>query len=292
MSEAFAISDMRGALADIGGRKLRFVREGPEDGAGGAVICEAGAFGFSADWSVVQERLAARRVRSVAYDRAGLGRSDPGPEPRDGAAIVADLESLLTVIGEAGPWIACGHSMAGMFVRLLAARNPAKVKGVVLVDATTPEVMDLRPAAGFLEGFSRASRLAAWSADSGLLKPLSALGDSIGLTGAARAEKHWAFADGGHNRGAAAEVDQWAATAQEARAAGAFDPALPVAVVMAGAETSRAAWKAHLAAPALAARRGRVTHVRGASHASILGRRYADAVVEAIEWVGAGGADC
>jgi pimeloyl-ACP methyl ester carboxylesterase len=291
MSEAFAISDSRGALADIGGRALRFVRQGPDVG-GATVLCEAGAFGFSADWSVVQERLAAKGVRSVAYDRAGLGLSDPGPEPRDGEAIIADLENLLAAIGDRGPWIACGHSMAGMFVRLLAARNRSKVKGVVLVDATTPEVMDLKPAAGFLEGFARASRLAAWGAESGLLRPLSGLGDSIGLTGAAKAEKRWAFAHGAHNLWAAAEVGQWAATAAEARAAGGFDPALPVAVVLAGAENSRAGWKAHLTAPALASRHGRVAHVRGASHASILGRRYADAVVEAIQWVGAAGAAC
>jgi pimeloyl-ACP methyl ester carboxylesterase len=43
------------------------------------VLLEAGSTGFSADWAMVQARLAARGVRSLAYDRAGLGLSDPGP---------------------------------------------------------------------------------------------------------------------------------------------------------------------------------------------------------------------
>ena len=46
-------------------------------------VFESGAFGFSADWQVVQD-MAAKGVRSCAYDRAGLGFSDPGPQPRDG----------------------------------------------------------------------------------------------------------------------------------------------------------------------------------------------------------------
>ncbi len=284
----------RGAMADIGGRNLRFVLGGPSEASGPLVVLEAGAFGFSADWSVVQERLANRAIRSLAYDRAGLGHSDPGPEPRDGVAVAADLESLLARIGESGPWIYGGHSMAGMHARLFVARNPAKVRGVVLVDATTPEVMELRMAADFVGYFARASHMAAWVADNGLLNPLirTGLGDAIGLTGAARDEKGWAFASGTHNRWAAAEVDQWANTARQASDAGPFDPDLPVAVVLAGAETVRAKWKAHLIAPALAARHSRVDHVPRASHASILGARYADAVVQAIEWVRSAGAGC
>ena len=79
-------------------------------------MLEAGSFGFSADWAAVQARLAAEGLRSLAYDRAGLGLSDPGPEPRDSQAIVGDLEALLAALGETGPldrlrpldgWAAC-----------------------------------------------------------------------------------------------------------------------------------------------------------------------------------------
>ncbi|MGH6993335.1 MAG: alpha/beta hydrolase, partial [Caulobacteraceae bacterium] len=129
--------------------------------------------------------------------------------------------------------------------------------------------------------------LAAWSADSGLLKPLSrsGIGDAIGLSGEAKKEKLWAFSSARHNRWAAAEVDEWGRTARQAREAGVFDRNLPVAVVLAGAGRRAARWKDHLAQPALAAQVGRVDRVKGANHASILGRRHADAVVEAIGWV-------
>ena len=199
----------RGRIVDIGGgRTLHAVIAGPTESPEPLVVLEAGAFGFSADWAAVQDKLARRGLRSMAYDRAGLGFSPPGPEPRDGRAITRDLEQLLAHLGEIGPFILCGHSMAGLHVRLFAARNPGRVVGAVLVDATTPEAMDSKMVSGFVEQFGRASRLAAWGAEIGLLSPLSGtgLGDAIGLEGPPGVEKRWAFAHAGHNHWAAEEV--------------------------------------------------------------------------------------
>ncbi|MEO6338687.1 MAG: hypothetical protein ABIO39_01505, partial [Caulobacteraceae bacterium] len=83
----------RGRMVDIGGRSLRMICEGPV-GVGPTVVFEAGAFGTSADWSAVQEKVSTR-MRTCAYDRAGLGLSDPGPDPRDSEAIVSDLHKAL-----------------------------------------------------------------------------------------------------------------------------------------------------------------------------------------------------
>lgn len=174
----------RGQLYDIGGgRRMHMVCAGPAKADGPTVLLEAGAFGFSADWGVVQDKLAAKGIRSCAYDRAGLGFSDPGPKPRDGLAVEDDLEKLLAAAGEKGPFILCGHSMAGLRLRLFAARNPGMVKGVVLVDATTPEAMDNKVMRGFVQTFSNLSRLAAVGAGAGLFKPLvyTSYGDKIGL---------------------------------------------------------------------------------------------------------------
>jgi pimeloyl-ACP methyl ester carboxylesterase len=280
----------RGQLYDIGGgRRLHMICAGPAKTDGPTVLLEAGAFGFSADWGVVQDRLAARGVRSCAYDRAGLGYSDPGPKPRDGLAVEADLEKLLAAAGEKGPFILCGHSMAGLRLRLFAARNPTLVKGVVLVDATTPEAMENKVMQHFVQTFSNLSRLAAFGAQAGLFKPLvyTQYGDKIGLSGPAKAEKRWAFANGRHNYWAAEEVRDWPLAAEQARAAGAFSPDLPVAVVTAGAESGgvRASWKAIQSAPAKASRQGYVDHVPGAAHATLLGLDHADAIVRAVEHV-------
>jgi pimeloyl-ACP methyl ester carboxylesterase len=284
MSAAMELPSVRGHRVEIaGGRRLRVVMAGPSHSPRPLVVLEAGSFGFSADWAAVQERLAAEGLRSLAYDRAGLGHSDPGPLPRDSTTIVGDLEALLQAVGEPGPYILCGHSMAGMHVRLFAARNAAHVRGLVLVDATTPEAMDHPVAAQFVGPFSALSRLAAWGAGMGLQKPFAgAFGDAIGLPPLAKIEKRQAFADPAHNRWAAAEVNAWHADAEQARAAGALGADLPVAAVLTGDGRQSNPLHDIQLAPVKAARSSFVIHVPGANHASLLGERYAGHIVHAI----------
>jgi len=275
-------------MIDIGdGRSLHAVFAGEADDTGPLVVLEAGAFGFSADWAAIQIKLAQKGLRSMAYDRAGLGFSGPGPEPRDAKAIVGDLERLLAVVGARGSLLLCGHSMAGLQVRLFVARNPERVMGVVLVDATTPEAMESKSVSGFVEHFARASRLAAWGAGAGLLGPLSgtALGDFIGLEGAAGIEKRWAFAHASHNHWAASEVASWAESARQGREAGRFEPELPVAVILAGAAGPLTGFRAVQVAPAQFSRQGLVDFVSGASHATMLNGVFADTIIRGIEHV-------
>jgi pimeloyl-ACP methyl ester carboxylesterase len=275
-------------MVDIGGRRLHAVRAGP-DAARPLVLLEAGAFGFSADWSVVQDRLAARGYASLAYDRAGLGFSDPGPGPRDGAAIGADLEALLDRVAPHGPLILCGHSMAGLHVHRLAARRRERVAGLVLVDATTPQSMRSKFVSAAVGQFANVSRLAAWTAGTGLLRPLAVtpLGDRIGLAGEISDEKRWAFADAEHNAAAADEVAAWAAAARQALEAGELDPAWPVAVILAGPPDARSALKALQLAPARASRSGMIEHVAEANHASLLAGSHAEIIVRGVEHVSA-----
>ena len=283
----------RGHMIEVEpGRQMRLVCLGPPAGARPTVVLEAGAFGFSADWAAVQEELAQAGLRSCAYDRAGLGHSDPGPIPRDSLAIAADLERLLAAARERGPIILCGHSMAGLHLRVFAARNAARVVGVVLVDATTPETMDQPAARHFVAGFAHISRLAAWGAETGLQRPLSgAFGDMIGLPMPARLEKRWAFADARHNRWAAAEVNEWAKDAEEGRKAGPYDRRWPVGVVLTGAPDARldaapggesGESRASQEVPAQQSRAGFVVRAPGANHATLLGERFAPRIVEAI----------
>jgi pimeloyl-ACP methyl ester carboxylesterase len=275
---------MRGELIHLGpSRRMRLVRAGPPRSHRPTVLLEAGSFGFSADWAAVQEKLAAAGLRSLAYDRAGLGRSDPGPAPRDSQAVVADLEHLLEAAAEAGPFILCGHSMAGLHVRLFAGRNRARVKGVVLVDAATPEGMDEPLVRQMVGHFGTLSKLAAWGASAGVQRPLSgALGDAIGLPQPAKSEKHWAFADAGHNRWAAAEAQTWAASAEQARNIGPYDPSWPVAVVLTGSPGQEGPRIDMLTAPVKDSRDGFVVYAPGANHASMIGARHGGRVVEAI----------
>lgn len=276
---------LRGRMVDIGGRRLHIVCDGPETDRP-TVIFESGAFGFSADWGVVQERLARHGVHSCAYDRAGLGRSDPGPKPRDGLAVTRDLEALLLNAREPGPYILVGHSMAGLYLRIFAARNPGKMKGIVLVDAATPEASRNRLVRRWIGGFMVASNWAARGSQLGLFKPFSPIfGDKIGLTPQASAEKRHVFKSVHHNQWAAEEVSHWIKTAKQAEAAGGYDPDWPVAVVTAGPVGGRRAWKTMQVAPARTSKHPYVANVAEAGHASVLGERHADAIVKAILFV-------
>jgi pimeloyl-ACP methyl ester carboxylesterase len=274
----------RGELVDVGGHRLRVVRAGPA-GAQPLVVLEHGAFGCAADWAVVQARLAAKGYRSLAYDRAGLGHSEPGPEPRDGRAIVADLASLLRALDEPGPVVLVGHSMGGLMVRLFALTHPDLVLGVVLVDAITPDLMQMRGGPGMVRAFWRLLRVTRFVARFGLMRPISLVTHNlIGLTGEAAQEKRRIHGSAPHAHWAAQEVAYWPATSDQA-AETEFPPELPIAVITAGAEPGAPALKAIQAIPAIASRHGYVEHVAGARHASLLGLRFADPIVRGVEQV-------
>ena len=274
----------RGEMIDLGGRRLHTVRAGPLSDKP-AIVLEHGAFGCASDWGVVQARLAAKGLRSIAYDRAGLGLSDPGSLPRDGRALNADLAALLGALEEAGPFVLVGHSMGGLMVRLFTHTHPDRVLGVVLVDAVVPDVMATRIGPRAVRTYGRAMRWVGVGARFGLMRPVAAVtGNMIGLEGEAALEKRRIYGSAPHARWAAEEVGQWPVTSDQA-AGGDYPPDLPIAVVTAGGER-RAPWlKALQAAPALASRHGYVDHVAGAGHASLLGRRFADPIVRGVEHV-------
>ncbi len=117
------------------------------------------------------------------------------------------------------------------------------------------------------------------------MHPVSLIsGNLIGLTGEAAREKRRIHASAAHARGSALEVASWPATSAQAGAA-AFPPELPIAVVTAGGEAKRPWLKRLQTAPALASHCGFVEHVNGSTHASVLGRKFADPVVRGIEHV-------
>jgi pimeloyl-ACP methyl ester carboxylesterase len=123
-----------GVLVDIGGHKLHVRCVGPSGGRP-TVILEAGGGGFSNSWSLVQNLLSSR-VRTCAYDRAGLGWSGPGPAPRTMRQEVFELHALLKAAKVPGPFVLVGQSIGGLLVRLYAERYGRDVVGIVLVDPT------------------------------------------------------------------------------------------------------------------------------------------------------------
>ena len=140
-----------GQLVDVGGYRLHIQCVG----AGSpTVVLDAGLSGSSLDWRLVQPELG-RTTRVCAYDRAGMGWSDPGPQPRTPRQIADELHTLLTNAGIAGPYVLVGHSLGGKNVRLFALTHPEQVVGMVLVDARS-EYVDANTSPAEVQAFQRA----------------------------------------------------------------------------------------------------------------------------------------
>jgi pimeloyl-ACP methyl ester carboxylesterase len=125
-----------GRLVDVGGYRLHLYCSGPE-GVNGSptVIMDAGIGECSLGWSLVQPEIA-KFARVCAYDRAGLGWSDPAPTARTSQQIINELHALLANAGIEPPYVLVGHSFGGLNVRLYASQFPEEVAGLVLVDAS------------------------------------------------------------------------------------------------------------------------------------------------------------
>jgi pimeloyl-ACP methyl ester carboxylesterase len=120
-----------GDLVDVGGRRLYLECSGS---ASPTVLLEAGFGGSSDNWRSVLPQLG-EITRTCAYDRAGLGQSDPMPGVHDAGDAINDLEALLRRARIEPPYVLVGHSYGGLLARLYAREHDDQTRGVVLVDA-------------------------------------------------------------------------------------------------------------------------------------------------------------
>ena len=120
-----------GQLVDVGGHRLHLYCVGQ---GSPTVVLDAGLGAFSLDWGAVQPQIATS-TRVCAYDRAGLGWSEPGPLPRSPQQFADELQLLLTKAGVEGPYVLVAHSISGKTARLFASQHPNDVAGMVLIDA-------------------------------------------------------------------------------------------------------------------------------------------------------------
>ena len=78
-----------GQMLNVDGHQMHILCTGE---GSPTVILEAGAGAFSAMWAWIQPTVA-QTTRVCAYDRAGFGWSEPGPEPRDAKQIALELHT-------------------------------------------------------------------------------------------------------------------------------------------------------------------------------------------------------
>jgi hypothetical protein len=124
---------IRPPLVDAGGYSL----EARVKGTGNpAVVFETGFTGGIPLYWKLQDRIS-EHTRTLVYERAGLGRSDPGPQPRTAEQMARDLHSLLAALDIRPPIVLVGHSAGGLFMRVFAHDYPAEVAAMVFIDPAT-----------------------------------------------------------------------------------------------------------------------------------------------------------
>jgi pimeloyl-ACP methyl ester carboxylesterase len=118
------------------GRSVRVQTIGLDNpSAGPVVVFESGAGTGLDTWSAVLPEVG-RFARAVAYDRGGIGQSEPygqAPTPRH---VAEQLHRLLAQLGLRPPYLMVGHSWGGPLIRMFAALFPREVAGMVYVDPT------------------------------------------------------------------------------------------------------------------------------------------------------------
>jgi pimeloyl-ACP methyl ester carboxylesterase len=120
------------ALVPVGGARhhLRCHGQGPT-----TVLLLPGWDDPGDSWGELETGLGGR-ARVCAYSRFGTGTSDPPPHPQTFVTQADDLHELLAVAGEPGPYVVVGHSFGGAEAAAFAARRPAEVRGLTLIDTS------------------------------------------------------------------------------------------------------------------------------------------------------------
>jgi CubicO group peptidase (beta-lactamase class C family)/surfactin synthase thioesterase subunit len=127
-----------GEMVDVGGYSLHLFCVGENNGGRPTVILESSLGGTSSVWAWIQPEIA-KSTRVCAYDRAGMGWSEPSPEPRDAQIIAKDLHTLLQNANIPGPYVLVGWSFGGLYMRAYASEYPDEVAGLALLDSSSPE---------------------------------------------------------------------------------------------------------------------------------------------------------
>ena len=138
-SPAADSSSVREVTARVSGRTLSGHCRGAQ-GDGPAIVLEVGmaADADQNQLAVLEEDLA-KQTAVCAYDRAGVGGSDPPAKtPRPLADVVADLDAFIAGANLEPPYFLVGFSAGGAIVFRYAQAHPETVAGFVSMNPVPP----------------------------------------------------------------------------------------------------------------------------------------------------------
>jgi len=130
-----------GRLVRVGSLSLYVRDAAPEPDIANSsptIIFESGIGATSQNWTALQQTLA-QHVRTLSYDRAGLGWSSSRISTPTPEQLARELRALLSAAGVPPPYFLVAHSFGGLVARHFAAAYPSEVVGLVLIDPMRPE---------------------------------------------------------------------------------------------------------------------------------------------------------
>jgi pyruvate dehydrogenase E2 component (dihydrolipoamide acetyltransferase) len=140
-------------MAEVGGRRLRYLERAPDDPAGDPVVLVHGFGGDLNNWLFNTEKLAERR-RVYALDLPGHGESSKDVGAGDLAEFAAALGGFLDAVGADRAHLV-GHSMGGATALAYALEQPDRVASLTLI-APAGLGEDINP--DYIDGFVSAER--------------------------------------------------------------------------------------------------------------------------------------
>ncbi|HYO45773.1 MAG TPA: alpha/beta fold hydrolase [Gemmatimonadota bacterium] len=122
-------------LVDVDGHAIRVQTAGLDLAGHGRpiVVFESGLGTPLETWTPVLSAVS-EFAPAVAYDRAGIGLSEPDGLPPTPEHVAERLHALLNEIGANPPYVLVGHSLGGPYVRAFSGMFPDEIAGLVYVD--------------------------------------------------------------------------------------------------------------------------------------------------------------
>jgi pimeloyl-ACP methyl ester carboxylesterase len=122
-------------MVRVNGRAVHLVcmGEGPK-----TLVLDAGAGAGTFEWWRLQPLLA-KAGRVCAFDRPGLGWSDPSGGAHDGLTAADELAALVHAAKIPRPFIYVGHSLGANFAMIYYARYSQDVSALVLIEPGDPK---------------------------------------------------------------------------------------------------------------------------------------------------------
>ena len=165
-------------MVEVDGHQMHVMTIGLENDQSGSpvVVFEAGLGLRLATWGSVVSDVA-DFAPVVAYDRAGVGQSEPDGEQPTPRHVAENLHALLEQVGAEPPYVLVGHSLGGLLIRMFVGMYPEDVAGLVYVDptmiTTEEDQRALEEALGISREDAQRARPAKWRSSGSLTTLIS-----------------------------------------------------------------------------------------------------------------------